>query len=253
MKRLLRLLRTARNRVLGLFSGRAGGLQFETDFWDDYFRSQGGKWPEDYRRRLDPSSPLESMHRPFIDRLPNQTVQILDVGAGPLTILGKVHPSKTVQITAVDPLAARYDALLKKYAVAPPIRTRLGSGEALVSQFGENTFDFVYAQNCIDHAENPVEAMRQMVRVARPDCDAVLYHAPNEAETQAYSGLHQWNFTLEHDRFIVTGRHGKTDVAVALKDIGVCTARLHEGWILTIIHKYPGASLGSSQTKSSAI
>ena len=58
MKRLLRFLRTARNRVLGLFSGRAGGLQFETDFWDDYFRSQGGKWPEDYRRRLDPSSPL---------------------------------------------------------------------------------------------------------------------------------------------------------------------------------------------------
>ena len=47
--------------------------------------------------------------------------------------------------------------------------------------------------------------------------------------------------------------NGKTDVAEALKDIGVCTARLHEGWILTIIHKYPSASLGSSQAKSSAI
>jgi len=234
----LKLVRTLRNRFLQLFAGRRAGLNFETDFWDDYFRTRGGRWPEDYRRRLDPSTPLDPMHRPFIDRLKPTDVRILDVGAGPLTILGKTHPTKRLAITAVDPLAPRYDTLLAKYGVTPPVRTVGGSGEALVAQFGEDAFDFVYAQNCIDHAENPVEAMRQMVLVARPGCEAVLYHAPNEAETQEYTGLHQWNFTLEDGRFVVTGRQGKTDVAEALRDIGDCTARLHEGWILTVIRKH---------------
>jgi SAM-dependent methyltransferase len=240
MSQIRRFLRKVRNRVVGLFSGREGGLQFETDFWDDYFRTRGGRWPEDYVRRLDPAAPLEAMHRPFIERLAGPRIRILDVGAGPLTILGKTLPGKALEITAVDPLASRYDALMAKYQVTPPVRTIAGSGEALVAQFGEDAFDFVYAQNCIDHAENPVEAMRQMVRVAKPGCEAVLYHAPNEAETQEYTGLHQWNFTLEDGRFIVTGKAGRTDVAEALREIGVCTARMHEGWILTVIRKHGG-------------
>lgn len=244
MSQIGRLLRKIRNRVVGLFSGREGGLQFETDFWDDYFRTRGGRWPEDYRRRLDPKSPVEAMHRPFIERLAGTRIRILDVGAGPLTVLGKVFPGKELEITAVDPLASRYDALMAKHGVQPPVRTIAGSGEALVAQFGENTFDFVYAQNCIDHAEDPVAAMRQMVLVAKPGCDAVLYHAPNEAETQEYTGLHQWNFTLEEGRFVVTGKHGRTDVADALKDVGVCTASLHDNWILTTIRKHGGGSSG---------
>ena len=81
----LKLVRTLRNRFLQLFAGRRAGLNFETDFWDDYFRTRGGRWPEDYRRRLDPSTPLDPMHRPFIDRLKPTDVRILDVGAGPLT------------------------------------------------------------------------------------------------------------------------------------------------------------------------
>lgn len=239
-----RLLRKIRNRVVGLFAGREGGLRFETDFWDEFFRTRGGKWPEDYRRRLDPGSLLDSMHRPFVERLTVSRVRILDVGAGPLTVLGKTFPGKELEITAVDPLAARYDALMAKYGVRPPVRTIAGSGEALVTQFGEDVFDFVYAQNCIDHAENPVEAMRQMVRVAKPGCEAVLYHAPNEAETQEYTGLHQWNFTLEDGRFVVTGKGVRTDVADALKDVGVCTASLHENWILTVIRKHGGTASG---------
>jgi SAM-dependent methyltransferase len=234
----LKLLRKLRNRVVQLFAGRKAGLNFEADFWDDYFLTRGGRWPQDYLRRLDPGSPLEAMHRPFIDRLPGTRIRILDVGAGPLTILGKTHPGKQLDITAVDPLSARYDQLFTKYGVTPPVRTIAGSGESLAAQFGENVFDFVYAQNCIDHAENPVEAMRQMVLVAKPGCEAVLFHAPNEAETQEYTGLHQWNFTLEDGRFVVTGKNGRTDVAEALREVGVCTARLHEDWILTVIRKH---------------
>jgi hypothetical protein len=38
----------------------------------------------------------------------------------------------------------------------------------------------------------------------------------------------------------VTGKAGRTDVAEALREIGVCTARMHEGWILTVIRKHGG-------------
>jgi SAM-dependent methyltransferase len=234
---LIKTLRRIRNRLAHLFSGRQGGLDFETDYWDSFFRTRGGQWTEDYQRRLDPGATLIPMHARLVDSIPGDDIGVLDVGAGPLTVLGKRHPTKRLRITAVDPLAARYDILLAKYGVTPPVRTIAGSGESLLAQFGEGAFDFVYAQNCIDHAEDPVVAIEQMVRVTRPGGLTALYHAPDEAEAQSYSGLHQWNFSLKDDRFVVSGRSRRTDIANHVAALGECSATLEVGWILAVIRR----------------
>ena len=108
-------------------------------------------WPSDFAERLDPTTQLSEYHRGFVDRLPDHEIRILDVGAGPLTYLGKHLPGRTLTIVAADALAPHYDRLLAKHRVTPLVRTIAAEAERLTDVFPENSFDLVNARNCIDH------------------------------------------------------------------------------------------------------
>jgi hypothetical protein len=67
--------------------------------WDKWLRTRGaGRYrPEEFARLLDPEEPLSGYYRSLIDPLAESKVRILDVGAGPLTMLGKTHPTKKLE------------------------------------------------------------------------------------------------------------------------------------------------------------
>jgi SAM-dependent methyltransferase len=165
-------------------------------------------------------------------------VDILDVGAGPLTILGKRHAGRQLRIVAVDPLAAEYDRILGKHGVTPPLRTIPGDAEQLSTQFGRDAFDLVYAENCIDHSYSPENAILEMVKVVRKDGFAVLKHSANEAEKEGYEGLHQWNLSQENGDFIISTRTSRLNFTQKHKALcKVSCAAVDEDWILTIIQR----------------
>ncbi len=61
--------------------------------------------------RLDPNSVVtDDLVGRHLRWLASTEVSILDVGAGPLTIINKTFPGKTLTITATDPLADEYAA-----------------------------------------------------------------------------------------------------------------------------------------------
>jgi SAM-dependent methyltransferase len=183
------------------------GHSDELKFWDEYFRTRGLQWSADYASRLNPDTPLQPRPAALLPDAPETT--ILDVGAGPLTYLGKKALGKQLRITAIDPLADGYDAIMAKYAVEPPVRSEKLSGEQVATRFSPNTFDLIFARNCLDHAHDPVEAIRQMVLVAKRGGYVLLEHHPNEAENQQHEGLHQWNFTTnEGGEFLIAGLRG---------------------------------------------
>jgi SAM-dependent methyltransferase len=217
---------------------RAAGLDEEIDFWRNWFATKGAEWPEDYKTRLDPQSSLEDNIRQFIDPLEADTVRILDVGAGPLTLIGKQHPSKKISIVATDALADRYDSLLDEFGVTPIVRTELVDAEALSQRFGESAFDFVLAQNCVDHMANPLAAIEQMLLVAKPGCTVLLSHEENEAEKQAYEGLHQWNLTCEGDDFVIRDAHGRqTNVGDVFEQVAEFDCSVEKGWVTVSARK----------------
>jgi SAM-dependent methyltransferase len=228
------------------YDARAGsawesGIDHEVKFWDKYFKTQGLDWPEDYQQRLDPNLPLSEYHRQFIDPLLVNSVRILDVGAGPLTVLGKVHPTKHLEITATDALADYYDLLFKKYKVVPPVRTQLSKAEDLTQLFPESSFDFVNAQNCIDHSEDPMRAIRDMVKLVKPGCYVAMLHGENEAEAENYLGFHQWNFTIRDGAFIVFGKTETHNITEELAEIATVKAHQEEGkLIIASLHKKEG-------------
>jgi SAM-dependent methyltransferase len=196
------------------------GTRAEIFFWENYFRTGGAEWAESYRSRLDPHTPLQP--RPAALLPDRYQVDILDVGAGPLTHLGKQCPGKTLRITAVDPLADEYQRMYRKYQIDPPVHTTRLAAEDISGNIPPNCYDLVFARNCIDHARNPEAAILQMVDVVKPGGYVLLEHRPNEAVNERYRGLHQWNFSSTSEgEFLIGSR--KSLVNMTLKYARLCT------------------------------
>lgn len=229
-----------RIRLLSLMAGnksREARLKDELRFWDKWLKTKGLQWPEQFRDRLNPDLPLAPAHRRFIDHLPQDEVRLLDVGAGPLTTLGKSHPQKRLVIDAIDVLAESYDQLLERYRIQPPVRTKFAEAEHLTRWFPEESFDFVNARNCLDHCLDPLEAVRQILLVTKRGCYALLEHIENEGEKQHYLGLHLWNFNLIGKDLIVRGKKGSTNISRELAYLGDFECSLEGGWIRVSIHR----------------
>jgi SAM-dependent methyltransferase len=213
------------------------GLGSEVDFWDEFLRQGGLSWPEELRRRVDPDSPFQPMLASLIQSPPGSRVRVLDVGAGPLTNLGKVLDSYDLEITAVDPLAKTYNALLAKHNVVVPVQTIPCDAETLVSRFGENCFDLVYARNCLDHGYDPACGFRQMLAVVKKGCWVHTAHAVNEGVNGGYNGLHQWNFDLQEGRFIIWNPEVRIDMSGELHSSAEIDAHILEAWIFVSLRK----------------
>jgi hypothetical protein len=104
----------------------------------------------------------------------------------------------------------------------------------------------VFARNCIDHAYNPESSILQMVDVVKTGRYVLLEHRPNEAETEGYSGLHQWNFSssLEGD-FLISSRSETVNMTKKYADVMQTSCEMldeaKEGsWLITRIQKRAG-------------
>jgi SAM-dependent methyltransferase len=219
-------------------------LDHEINWWDQWLETRGMSWPAEYDERLDPHTELSEYHRGFVERLPGPEIRILDVGAGPLTCLGKQTPGRKLTIVAADALAPHYDRLLAKHGVMPIVRTVAADAERLTDVFPERAFDLVNARNCIDHTYDPLEAIRQMIRVAREDSYVLLNHAENEAQNEHYVGMHQWNFTMSGPDFVIRSRRDTINVTREMAPFAIMDfcGRLDGNWLRVHFRKRRSAA-----------
>lgn len=238
VKRLQRTFDKERDRR-ELESSWQTGIVDEIAFWDDYVATEGGLWPEDFQVRMDPAQQLQQHIIDVFAQDVAREINMLDVGAGPLTYVGKVWPEHILKITAIDPLAEEYATIFQKHNLTPPVRTRVGFAERLVEQFGENQFDFVHARNCIDHSYDPALAIEQMVAVTKPGGIVYMHHAMNEATMQSYQGFHQWNLYGTVHCLYVGNRERTINMTRRLAFVADLSNQLfgNNEWIVTTIHK----------------
>lgn len=213
------------------------GMEYEVTFWESWMQSQGLEWPEDFKSRLlpRPLSPSLSAHLPR--SLDLNKVQILDVGAGPLTGMGTFLHGRNVELTAVDPLAIYYDALLSKYSIEPPCRTQLAFAEDLSTRFESGQFNLISCTNALDHSIEPMWGIIEMMMVLSVDGTIVLNHRRNEAEYEDYTGFHQWNFDQCDGKFVIWNRGSSLDVTELLGDVAHVSCRLENAWLSVGIRK----------------
>ena len=94
-------------------------VTFELTFWQSWLLTIGGPWPDNYRDRLDPNTPFDGIVEEVISDTGSREIEILDIGSGPVTSLGYVSKKFDIRITAADPLADAYSALLQNAGVTP--------------------------------------------------------------------------------------------------------------------------------------
>ena len=212
------------------------GKSDELAWWREYLVTKGLQWPEDYRNRLNSQEPLQDYVIQCLDAA-EATVALLDVGAGPMTFLGKRWQGRTVHITAVDPLASQYDQLLTEFGIAPSIRTQPGESEHLLDCFPPNYFDLVHMRNALDHSYDPVLGLQQMLGVVKAGCYVLLAHHVNEGEKGNYAGLHQWNLCVDNNNLVIWNSHTQVCVNDALGDSAQVTASVDGDWVWVRLRK----------------
>lgn len=223
--------------VAARLSAWAGGIANEITFWNEVARSGGHQWPEDFRARMSPGTPV----LPWIveaARAQGGQARVLDVGAGPVTVLGHAAPAGTaIEIIATDPLAEAYARLHARHGLTSPNTTRFAFAEYLSAQFEPESFDIAHCRNALDHAIDPMTGLIEMLRVVKPGGLVVLEHARNEAESQGYGGFHHHNFEVREGRFVIW-RPGQAplDVAAALPVPALVRAE-DVGWVRVRIRK----------------
>lgn len=242
-QRLRAALRRARRARLSQREIWERELPTEVEFWREVIETKGLHWPWTWDRGLDPRSPLiDPLVIGCVERVPRSDVEILDVGAGPITALGKTHPGRTLHITAVDPLADAYAELLREADVTPPVTTQPCAGEDVARRFGPAHFDIAHARNSVDHSANPVAIVEAMLEVVRPGGFVALRHYRNEAEVERYEELHQWNFDVRDGALWLWNRREEVDLSERLAGRATITASVeggsdHAPWVVAELAK----------------
>lgn len=192
----------------------------EVSWWDMWLKTKGGDWPKDFLRRTNFAQPLEPRIEQALtaSNVPRgASVKILDIGSGPLTNIGAQSAHYDVDILAIDPLADEYNRLLDLYGIEPPNRSIKGEAEQLDSMFPDHSFDIVWARNSLDHSYNPLLGLHRIFKVLKVGGQLILTFHRNEADQGNYQGLHNWNFDMREDEFIVEHRGNVVNVFEILR------------------------------------
>jgi len=185
------------------FHTRDVGVKMEIKFWEKWLCQRDGKWKDDFAYRISPDSLVMGFHKEIIDSIGLAEVNVLDVGAGPMTAIGKRHPGKKIIITATDPLADDYNLMLDKHKIVPPVRTVSVSAEELASIYCGKKFDWINAQNSLDHAVDPISVIEGISALLSNNGVLSLFHEINEGLEEGYRGFHKWNFVPCDNGFAV--------------------------------------------------
>ena len=196
--------------------GRRRALREEVDYWADWIEARGGKFAGEFAYRFDPEAEVVDRALREVLAFTTDHVTILDVGAGPASMVGCRFQGRSLDVVAVDPLADKYNLLLEDAGLAPPIRTEPVEGEKLVEHFGRDRFDVAYSRNALDHTVDPVIVVEQMLAVTRPGGYLVFRHGRREAISESYVQLHQWNLDELDGDFLIWRPGTETNMTKAL-------------------------------------
>jgi hypothetical protein len=180
-------------------------LPTEVGFWADYLATRGKSCQAEaeFQFRIAPDSEFQPWLKQWLKPREGEALRVLDVGAGPLTWVGKKWDGHPLRIDAIDPLAEAYDQIMNQQGLNPPVRTKKGEGEQVVNVFGEGVFDMTFARNCLDHSYDAIAAVTSMIAATKLGGIIFLWHNQDEAEHLSYQGLHQWNFRLQNGELLV--------------------------------------------------
>jgi SAM-dependent methyltransferase len=198
-------------------------LSDESIFWDKWVGrihkeiSDPETWKKAFPREL---VPYINEFRQANGRVP----EVLELGSGPISMLGWGVSEGMIKVTAVDPLAKEYEGTLARFKYSHPVKPVKGEGEKLSKMFRAESFDMVYSSNAIDHTISPRRCMENISMVLKCGGIAFLEGYINEASIEGWRGMHRFNISAGDGRLLSEDAFGNsTDLA---KGLGLECVRL---------------------------
>ena len=167
-------------------------------------------------------------------------VAIAEIGAGMFCTIGSLWKTAKVKIMASDALSDEFNQILKEHGIIPLIPVE--KQDMLNLTYPDGSFDIVHCANALDHTQDPLRAIKEMYRIAKPGGYIYLRHFVNVGEHEGYSGLHIWNIDKAGESDCViwnqTERHLLSDyfkgfVTVKKRELDYET----EDMVVSILHK----------------
>lgn len=137
-------------------------------------------------KNLDPSKELIETIKKYIFQQNQHKLKILDVGSGPISVLGNRLNGLEIDLTCVDPLADYYREILDSIKVSLPYSLIKSCGENIKEVFFTNTYDIVFSRNALDHAMAPHKAIAAMLDVCKENGKCIIEVYLNEAINSRY-------------------------------------------------------------------
>lgn len=145
-------------------------------------------------------------------------VVIADLGAGAISVIGDHRKDVKVTVIASDLLALEFEKTRKKQGVT--LITPIERQDMAALTYPGNYFDIVHCSNALDHCQEPKKALKEMVRICKPQGWIYIRHFAHEGRRQAYSGMHQWNLDpTEEGDCIIWDRRLNSSKTFLLSDI----------------------------------
>ena len=180
----------------------------ELQFWHNQFINKD----KNILKRLDP---LINYDCPYfildiLDKIVKTTKypKIMDFGCGPFSNISFLHKNKLAELIGVDVLASKYKNFYIKNSIEQPIPLIESSGENLLNIFDEQSFDFVYTQNALDHTLCPILSWINLYKLTKIGGYIGHCHAIDEAYHEKQDQLHQFNLRPENSNLILDDLSG---------------------------------------------
>ena len=184
-------------------------LSEEVLFWKEWLNDK--QLNKEHMEAINKSFPFCHL----VDKLLNATIKVLDVGSGPVSIIGTQMPGNSIELTACDPLAEEYNSMLRAVGLDERANIQKVSGEDLSKVFKKNSFDIVFSANALDHSYAPLLCIQNMLEVCKPGGWVIIVAVENEGERENYHGLHQWNFSLSNlDQVSLCSRNQNSKIII---------------------------------------
>ena len=191
-----------------------GSIDEEIKYWDFFCRQGKEVYKDMWDKHVENNKALSYITE-YFDAFPDGCeVKYIDVGSGPFSRNGIISKRLVLKTEAVDPLAAVYNSLKDKYNLNNGIKIQTGFVELLDKEISANKYDIVHMSNALDHCFDPILGIYQLLRICKIGGMVLLRHNENEAERQNYTGLHQWNLSLDHQKnaFIIWNKNYRYNI-----------------------------------------
>jgi len=136
-------------------------------------------------------------------------LETLEIGSGPNSNLSYWVDKKLIIVTAIDPLADKYKKIMKKLNYRYPITPIKMKGEDLLKNFDKESFHIIFAQNSLDHAEDPLKCFKNGYFLLKKGGLMFVCTNIKEGTRKNWAGMHKFDIFMKNQELFLGNRYGQ--------------------------------------------